>query len=396
MKTLKELFKIGKGPSSSHTMGPEAASKRFLLENGDAKNVKVYLYGSLALTGKGHLTDKVISEVFKKIPHEIIFDYETVYNRHPNAMKFEAYDEKGHLTKTEVVYSIGGGNLEYEDPSKNISLENIYELESMSKIIEYLEKNHLTIPEYVTNCEDKDFNNYLSKILISMKNTIKNGLNKTTPLPGKRKIPRKAKIFYEKYKESHLLHNLIYAYSLATSEENASAEVIFTAPTCGASGVLPGLLLAWQEFYNTSDEKLTEALMVAGLIGNLVKTNASISGAEVGCQGEVGVACSMASAALAYILGGSAEVIEYAAEIALEHHLGMTCDPIDGMVQIPCIERNAIAAITALGAAEYAIAAGGKHSVTLDSVIKVMRDTGRDLHTKYRETSTGGLATQVK
>ena len=396
METLKELYKIGKGPSSSHTMGPENASKAFLKKHKDARIIEVYLYGSLALTGKGHLTDKVIDDVFKNIPHKIIFDYKTIQKRHHNAMKFVAYNAANEIISSEMVYSIGGGTLEYEDETKNNHHVELYQLDSMDEIIKYLDDNKLSICDYVLKVEDEDFNAYLDKILDSMKKTITNGLKKDTPLPGKRMVPRKAKVFYQKYLENKSLHSLIYAYALATSEENASAGEIVTAPTCGSSGVVPGLLLAWQEYYHTSDELIKKALMVGGLIGNLVKTNASISGAEVGCQGEVGVACSMASAALAYIKGGNNQEIEYAAEIALEHHLGMTCDPIDGMVQIPCIERNAIAALTALGSAEYALVAGGKHTVTLDSVIKVMRDTGRDLHRKYRETSTGGLATQVK
>lgn len=229
-----------------------------------------------------------------------------------------------------------------------------------------------------------------------MKKTINNGIYTDGILPGGLNVVRKASLFYQKYMKKPCLEYLVYAYALASSEENASGHLIVTAPTCGSCGVLPAVLLSYQKLNNIPDDKIINSLMVAGLIGNLVKTNASISGAEVGCQGEIGVACSMASAALSYLENKTNEEIEYAAEIALEHHLGMTCDPIDGLVQIPCIERNAVASMQAYNVEKYIELAGSSHNVTLDSVIKVMDETGRDLHTKYRETSTGGLAIHKK
>lgn len=395
MESIKEIYKIGYGPSSSHTMGPAIASKIFLDKNKDAKKFKCVLFGSLALTGKGHLTDYIIKKTFNN-NIEIEFDFDTVYKYHPNAMKFYAYDESNKEINSWLVFSVGGGSLKEHHEVRDTFKEMIYPHSSMNEILDYTEKMNMTLVDYVLKYETNSIKDYLLKVLLQMKDTLNKGLFIDGVLPGGLNVVRKACSFYQKYLNNPSLEALTYAYALAISEENASGGMMVTAPTCGSCGVVPAALLSYQLLNNISDEKIIEALMVAGLIGNIVKTNASISGAEVGCQGEVGVACSMASAAMAYLTGQNNKEIEYAAEIALEHHLGMTCDPVDGLVQIPCIERNAVAAMQAHNVSKYVEFAGGEHFITLDSVIEVMEQTGKDLHDKYRETSKGGLALYKK
>lgn len=395
MESIKNIFKIGYGPSSSHTMGPALASEIFLKKHPDATSFKCILYGSLAHTGKGHLTDYVIKKTFKDYHIDIIFDMEKSYNYHPNALKFIAYQNNEKIDEW-LVFSVGGGELRGLNEERNKIGNKVYPHHYMNDILKYTKDNKLTLAEYVEKFEKLDLKKYLKKILNQMKETINAGIFTEGLLPGTLKIKRKASQFYQKYLENPTFENLIYSYALASSEENAAASLVVTAPTCGSCGVVPAVILAYQKWQNATDDKLIEALMVAGLIGNLAKTNASISGAEVGCQGEIGVASAMAAAALAYLKGANNETTEYAAEIALEHHLGMTCDPVDGLVQIPCIERNAIAANQASSVASYAILAGSTHNITLDSVIEVMKETGRDLHSKYKETSTGGLALHKK
>lgn len=326
---------------------------------------------------------------------KVSFDFQTTYAYHANGLKLKAYEEEKCLDEW-LVFSVGGGDLKEENESRSTSLHSIYPHQHMEDILKYCEKNQLSLVDYVKKYEDENLENYLYEVLQAMKDCIDRGIKTEGILPGRLQVVRKASSFYHKYLESHQKNELIYAYSLAVSEENASANVIVTAPTCGASAVVPAVLFSQQVLYGKTDEDLIHALMVGGLIANIIKNNASISGAEVGCQGEVGVACSMAASMLAYLYGGTNQVIEYAAEIALEHHLGLTCDPIDGMVQIPCIERNALAALAAYNTAEYAMLTGGKHTVTLDSVIDVMRETGKDLKDKYKETSMGGLALRNK
>ena len=294
------------------------------------------------------------------------------------------------------VFSVGGGSLKEFNEKRTTFNEMIYPHQKMNEILDYTKKFNLSFVDYILKYEGESIIPYLYSILEQMKKTINNGIYTDGILPGGLNVIRKASLFYQKYLEKPCLEYLVYAYALASSEENASGHVIVTAPTCGSCGVLPAVLLSYQRLNHVSDDSIINALMVAGLIGNLVKTNASISGAEVGCQGEIGVACSMAAAALSYLENKTNEEIEYAAEIALEHHLGMTCDPIDGLVQIPCIERNAVASMQAYNVEKYIELAGSSHNVTLDSVIQVMGETGRDLHTKYRETSTGGLAIHKK
>lgn len=391
MESIKTLYKIGYGPSSSHTMGPGYAAEKFLNKNITATHFKVELYGSLALTGKGHMTDAIIKKVLGENRTEVIFNYTTIFSYHPNAMHFWAYNDDKVIDEWQV-YSIGGGDLREEGEARATNKKSIYPHNHMEDIIAYCQEEKITLPEYVKRFEDDNIEQYLYKVMQTMKNCIQKGIVTEGVLPGRLKLPRKAAKFYHNFLKTMRINELIYAYSQAVSEENASGNVVVTAPTCGSAGVLPGVIFAFQYFEKISDELIIKALMVAGLIGNIVRTNASISGAEVGCQGEIGVACSMASAALTFLHGGSTRTIEYGAEIALEHHLGLTCDPVDGLVQIPCIERNAIAALSACNSADYAILSGSKHTVTLDSVIEVMKETGKDLQDKYKETSTGGLA----
>ena len=394
MESIKEIFKIGYGPSSSHTMGPAFASEKFLNKNKDADKFRCVLYGSLAQTGKGHLTDYIIKKTFKN-NIDIFFDYDTVYDYHPNAMRFVAYKNNVEVDNW-LVFSVGGGSLKELNEERDTFKQMVYPHSRMNEILEYISKTNMSLVDYVLKYETESIKEYLSNVLIQMRETLNKGLYTDGILPGGLKVNRKASSFYQKYLLNPSLEALTYSYALAISEENASGGKMVTAPTCGSCGVVPATLLSYQLLNNISDEKIIEALMVAGLVGNIVKTNASISGAEVGCQGEIGVACAMASAAMAYLTGKNSNEIEYAAEIALEHHLGMTCDPVDGLVQIPCIERNAVAAMQAHNVSKYVEFAGSEHHITLDSVIEVMEETGKDLHAKYRETSKGGLALHRK
>lgn len=397
MKTLKELFKIGKGPSSSHTMGPQKAAKIFLENNRGASSFEVTLYGSLAATGKGHMTDIAIIEVLEPIaPVRIIWKPDVFLPFHPNGMKFRSltYDEKPINEWT--VYSIGGGALsEGKGDDDMFNSPEVYDMNSMTEIMKWCERTGRNYWEYVQLCEDSSLWDYLEVVWIKMKEAVERGLKREGRLPGPLNLPRKAPTYYVKatgYKQSLQTRGLVYAYALAVSEENASGGTIVTAPTCGACGVLPAVLYHISKSHEFTDKQILHALATAGLVGNIVKKNASISGADVGCQGEVGVACAMASAASCQLFGGSPSQIEYAAEMGLEHHLGMTCDPICGLVQIPCIERNAFAATRALDSNLYAAFSDGSHRVSFDRVVEVMKRTGHDIPSLYKETSEGGLA----
>lgn len=390
MESLRTLFKIGHGPSSSHTMGPYYACEEFLKRNINAERFVVELYGSLALTGKGHLTDKAILDVLGDYRTEVKFCYDIVYNYHPNGMKLFAYvDNK--LVDEWLVFSVGGGNLKNLNDDRSLSKTTVYPHKKMEDIIKYTNDNNMSLIDYIKTF-DNDIFEYLGKVFDVMKDSVDRGLIKSANLPGSLNLERKAKKFYEKYKVSNDYQTLLFANTLAVCEENASGGLIVTSPTCGSAGIVPGIIMSEYYHNNVSKEKLVEGLAIAGLICNVVRTNASISGAEVGCQGEVGVACSGAAGMICYLKGGSSEHIEYASEIALEHHLGMTCDPVDGLVQIPCIERNAMAAEFAYTSANYSLLTNAKHQVTLDDAIKVMNETGKDLSSEYRETSIGGLA----
>ncbi|HGM3507239.1 TPA: L-serine ammonia-lyase [Clostridioides difficile] len=391
MDTLKELFKIGSGPSSSHTMGPQRAAEKFKNENPDAESFRAILYGSLAATGKGHLTDYIIEKTIAPKKVEIVWEEDIIKDFHPNGMKFEALDKDENVTAEWTVYSIGGGTIA-EEGQRNSKSNSIYHLDTMDEIVKWCKENNKTLVDFVLECEPEDIKDYIKTIKDAMRKSIDDGLSTDEIIPGKLLLKRRASTFYNAYQKDKNFSTLVYAYALAASEQNASGNIIVTAPTCGSAGVIPGIFFAMQDFYKYDDEKIIEALLVAGIIGNIIKTNASISGAEVGCQGEVGAACSMAAAAVAYLKGGTIDHIEYAAEIALEHHLGMTCDPVYGYVQIPCIERNAMAAQRAYDAANYALLTDGSHSVSLDQVVETMKETGIDMMDKYKETAKGGLA----
>lgn len=397
MKSIKEIYRIGTGPSSSHTMGPRKAAEIFLERHRDAASFKVTLYGSLAATGKGHMTNIAITETLQATaPVEIIWEPKIFLPFHPNGMTFASLDKNGKETDTWTVFSIGGGALAEEDDGEDsINTPDVYQMNHMTEILLWCERTGKSYWEYVKECEDSDIWDYLAEVWKTMRESILRGLDNEGVLPGPLNLRRKASTYYIRasgYKASLQSRGLVFAYALAVSEENASGGVIVTAPTCGSCGVVPSVLYHLQQTRGFSDMRIYRALATAGLIGNIVKHNASISGAEAGCQAEVGTACSMASAAANQLFGGSPAQIEYAAEMSLEHHLGMTCDPVCGLVQIPCIERNAYAAARALDANLYASITDGMHRVSFDNVVEVMKETGNDLPSLYKETSEGGLA----
>ena len=396
MNSLRELYKIGKGPSSSHTMGPNIAARIFGERHPDAARFEVTLYGSLAATGKGHMTDVAILETLEPIgPVKIHWEASRFLDYHPNGMLFQAFGADDALLEEWTVYSIGGGALS-EGPGKELSHSGeVYELNTLADIIQWCDNNGRSFWEYVDICEGPEIWDYLQEIWEAMKASVERGLNHEGRLPGPLNLARKASVYYVKalgYQPNLRSRGLVFAYALAVSEENASGGQIVTAPTCGSSGVLPGVLYHLAKGHAFTDTKILHALATAGLIGNVVKQNASISGAEVGCQGEVGVACAMASGAACQLFGGSPYQVEYAAEMGLEHHLGMTCDPVCGLVQIPCIERNAFAATRALDSNVYSSFSDGRHRISFDHVVEVMKQTGKDLPSLYKETSAGGLA----
>lgn len=395
MESLRELYRIGNGPSSSHTMGPKKAATIFLKRNPMASAFRVTLYGSLAATGKGHMTDVAIINVLEhSAPVEIIWESGTVLKFHPNGMKFEALDPEGNVVDEWTVFSVGGGKLSNES-SEADAPKSVYGMTTIHEIQRWCEKNGRTYWEYVEECEGAEIWEYLAEVWDVMKKAIDRGLESEGVLPGGLGVRRKAVGYYIRakgYVDTLKNRGLIYSYALATSEENAAGGLIVTAPTCGSCGVLPSVLFHLKLTRDFRDIRILRALATAGLFGNIVKKNASISGAEVGCQGEVGVACAMAAAASCQLFGGTPAQIEYAAEMGLEHHLGLTCDPVCGLVQIPCIERNAYAAARALDANIYATFSDGKHSVSFDRVVQVMKQTGHDLPSLYKETAEGGLA----
>lgn len=400
MKTLKELYRIGRGPSSSHTMGPQHAAEIFLEKCSDAAKYVVTLYGSLAATGKGHMTDQAIGDVLKGHGQlEIRWEPQTFLPYHPNGMRFQAYDSQQNLLSDWTVFSVGGGALSEGKGFDKFGVAETYAYPNLTEIMKWCYDNGRNYWEYVEMCEQKDIWDYLGEVWNAMKQSISNGLTNEGVLPGPLKLPRKAANYYTKatsYKPLLQERSLIYAYALAVSEENASGGTVVTAPTCGSCGVMPAVLYHLEQTQGFSEIRILRALATGGLIGNVAKQNASISGAEVGCQGEVGVACAMAAAAACQLLGGSQSQIEYAAEMGLEHHLGMTCDPMCGMVQIPCIERNAFAASRAIDVAQFALQSDGHHHVSYDKIVKVMKQTGHDLPSLYKETSQGGMASLVE
>jgi len=394
MFSLTELYKIGSGPSSSHTMGPEKACKVFRERTPQANRYEVILYGSLAKTGKGHCTDQVIERTLSPLPCTITFDPHTGNLPHPNTMDLFAYNN-GTLLQKARVFSVGGGAIRFEGEGEETHKIQ-YSMTAFNEIAAYCKKEGLRLWEYVYATEEAGFRNYLNTVWRAMRQAIAAGLEEEGILPGGLNVHKKARHLFNLQHVDETAetktNRLISAYAFAVGEQNACGGTVVTAPTCGAAGVLPAVLYYQQKKHGFTDDEICRALATGGLIGNLIKTNASISGAECGCQAEVGSACAMAAAALAELLDLSIDKIEYSAEIAIEHHLGLTCDPICGLVQIPCIERNAVAAMRAINAVNLSSFLSDTRKISLDKVILTMRDTGRDLSHRYRETSEGGLA----
>ncbi len=375
-------------------MGPRFAAEAFAAGAPGAAKIRVTLYGSLAATGRGHLTDQAVSAPFAPTPVEIVWLPDQTLPRHPNGLCFEAFDTLDNRIARHIAYSVGGGAL-LDEQGVPDGGNDVYPHEGMGAVLQEAERENLQLWELVERYEDATIWPYLGDIWATMKQAIDTGLNAEGRLPGTLNVPRKASAYHARAQSLAGYFGqtaLQFAYALAVSEENAAGGTVVTAPTCGACGVLPAVLFFLQQQSALSPEKIHHALATAGLIGNIVKRNASISGAEVGCQGEVGTACAMAAGAAAQLLGGSVRQIEYAAEMGLEHHLGLTCDPIGGYVQIPCIERNAIAAVRAVDCAAYALLSDGHHIVSFDEVVRTMWETGCDMKSIYRETATGGLA----
>lgn len=395
MESITKLYKMGLGPSSSHTMGPRKAAQLFLEKTPGAAKRKVTLYGSLAATGKGHLTDKaILDELTPDAPCAIIWEPDTFLPFHPNAMKLQALDEADRIMAEETYFSIGGGDIVKEGESRAPAVQ-VYDMTTIKEILEWCERTGLSYWEYVDQCEGSQVWDYLRDVWQTMKEAVQRGIEAEGVLPGGLGVRRKAVSYFVHaagYNSSLKSRGLVYAYALAVSEENAAGGKIVTAPTCGSCGVVPAVLYHLHTSKGFSEQRILRALATAGLFGNVVKYNASVSGAEVGCQGEVGVACAMAAAAASQLFGGTPAQIEYSAEMGLEHHLGLTCDPVCGLVQIPCIERNAYAAARALDANLYSAFSDGRHSVSFDRIVSVMKQTGHDIPSLYKETSKGGLA----
>jgi len=394
MKSIKDVYKIGKGPSSSHTMGPAKAMEIFASENESADSFRVILYGSLADTGKGHGTDNAIAMVAGEKPVEIVFN--TTLRELPHENTMDLYAISGGETVAEMrVMSIGGGDIRIEGRESR-GADDVYPESTFTEISTYCKAHGIRLSEFVIMREGRELYDFLYEVYDTMKNAIHDGLTTSGILPGGLGVERKAQYLYNQrhIDESQVTreNRIVCSYAYAVSEQNADNGTIVTAPTCGACAVLPSVLKYMQEKHGFSDKRVLDALAVAGLIGALVKTNASVSGAECGCQAEIGTACSMAAAALGELFEMGIDQIEYAAEIAFEHHLGLTCDPICGLVQIPCIERNAVAAMRAINAVSLANFLSGSRKISLDMVIETMYQTGKDLSSHYRETSTGGLA----
>ena len=395
MQSIRTLYKVGKGPSSSHTMGPERAAKLFREMTPEADRYEVILYGSLAKTGVGHGTDRVLVDTLAPYPTKIVFASVDPGNmKHPNTLDLIAYKDNKETQRIRVE-SIGGGDIVVEGEAQHADAE-VYPENSFAEIARFCQWRHVSLPEYVELNEGPEIWSFLEHIWHVMRQSIEDGLAAEGILPGGLNVQRKAKYLYER---THLLDlpqvrelQLVCSYAFAVAEQNAGNGTIVTAPTCGSCGVLPAVLMYMQQKYDLPDRKIAEALGVAGLFGNLVRHNASISGAECGCQAEIGTACSMAAAAMGELTGLTIEEQEYAAEIAMEHQLGLTCDPICGLVQIPCIERNAVAAKRAIDASNLSHMLVGTRTISFDMVVRTMYETGVNMNRAFRETSEGGLA----
>jgi L-serine dehydratase len=393
MESIKDIFRIGHGPSSSHTMGPRTAAETFLGRIPEAATYLVTLFGSLAATGKGHLTEQTLREAFQDRILEIVSRPETFLPRHANAMTFEARNASGNVFSTWTAYSIGGGKV--IDDAYSAEAGRVYPFQTMDSVLAHCEKNGRQLWELVEEYEGPSIWEYLGEAWHVMGDAVRRGKANEGVLPGVLKLPRKAHSYCLKaraFAGSLKRRARLFAYALAVAEENAGGGLIVTAPTCGSAGVVPAVLTLLARDRHLSATDLVRALATAGLFGTMVKANASISGAEVGCQGEIGVACAMAGAAAAQLSGGTVAQVEYAAEMGIEHHLGLTCDPVAGLVQIPCIERNVFAAARALDHRAFALLSDGRHRISFDEVVEVMKLTGRDLSWRYKETAGGGLA----
>jgi len=394
VKSLRELYRIGRGPSASHTMGPRFAAERYRGRHPDAHGYAVELYGSLAATGRGHFTDRALEAFFADRPFTIDWKPDQSLPLHPNGMRWFCVDADGGRRDMWEVYSVGGGALRAADDPPD-DAEQVYHERSMAEVLAWCGEHGGPIAPYVYAHEGGGIRGYLAEIWSAMRAALEEGLSGEGELPGGLGVRRRAKGYLHRARATRpdmRRSGVLSAYALAVSEVNASGGVVATAPTCGACGIVPAVLRYLAETLPAADDAIIDALATAGLIGNLVKRNASISGAEVGCQGEVGTACAMAAGAAAQLLGGTVEQVEYAAEMGIEHHLGLTCDPVLGMVQIPCIERNAVAAIRAVDCANLALLSDGRHRVDFDAVVDTMKRTGADMQQGYKETSTGGLA----
>ncbi len=396
MRSIREIYKIGKGPSSSHTMGPERAALLCLKQYPDADSFQVTLYGSLSKTGVGHGTDRVLKDTLGADRTKIVFSKEIWDGMHPNTMDFSAFAgdiEIGHMR----VESIGGGDIRIPGQPNAAQSEEVYIEHSFAEIADFCKWRYIhTLSEYVELNEGPEIWDFLMEVWLTMKTAIEEGLSKTGVLPGGLNVQRKAKYLMEQEPEEKvpalLEFQKIAAYAYAVAEQNADNGTVVTAPTCGACGVVPAVLKYAQDTKGFTDEQIIRGLATAGIIGNLTKQNASISGAECGCQAEIGTACSMAAAALAELYNQNLDQVEYAAEVAMEHHLGLTCDPICGLVQIPCIERNAVAAVRAMNACNLSYFLTGSRNISYDMVCRAMKETGVNLDHRFRETSEGGLA----
>lgn len=402
MKSICQIYKVGHGPSSSHTIGPMRAAQVFGERYPQAARYRVDLYGSLAATGRGHGTNEVLARELGEDKSEIVENPEIFLPEHPNGLKFQAFDADGKTIGEWTVFSVGGGDIREKGASEIFlekgslySNEELYDLPNMTEVLHWCRKNGRTFWEYVDLHEKPGYMDYLAYVWEHMKQSVENGLNNEGMLPGGLHLQRKASQYHIKaqgYDRPLRNRGFILSYALAVAEENAGGGCIVTAPTCGSAGVLAAVLYHCHKNYNINENRILRGLATAGLVANIVKRNASISGAEVGCQGEIGVACSMAAVAANQIFGGTIYQIEYAAEMGLEHHLGLTCDPMCGLVQIPCIERCALAAVRAFDTNVFATLSDGHHRVSFDDVVEVMNKTGHDIPTLYKETSRGGLA----
>lgn len=397
MQSLRELYRIGYGPSSSHTIGVSRAAKIIQDRYSEADRYAVTLFGSLASTGKGHGTDNALLNTLSPAPVKIVFDTETETLRHPNTLDITAFSG-GTVLGGGRFYSTGGGAVEVEGEENTV--KGVYNLSTFAAIKKYCQNREMRLCDFVYESEGNEIKEYLALVWTHMKSAIRNGLSASGKLPGPLKVDRKAGfLFSQKTKDESPQtreHRMVCSFAFAVAEENAGGGEIVTAPTCGACGVMPAALYSAKRRGGFSDAAIIDALATGGIIGNLIKTNASISGAECGCQAEIGSACSMTAAALAELYGMSIDKIEYAAEIAMEHHLGLTCDPIAGLVQIPCIERNAVAAMRAINAVSLASFLSGTRKISFDLIIETMYETGKDLSALYKETSKGGLAKLYK